>query len=41
MILHILAQYGIEGIPELLTEEQVSTKHICDRTNINLSTHFI
>ena len=41
MILHILVQYSIEGIPELIAEGQVSTKHFCDRADINISTHFI
>lgn len=41
IILHILAQYGIEGVPELVAEGQVSSRHFHDNTDINISTHFI
>ncbi|KAG9315338.1 hypothetical protein JVU11DRAFT_4481 [Chiua virens] len=42
VILHILAKYGIKGVPELIAERQVKTCHLHDETiDINCSTHFI
>ena len=44
MILHILEQHGIKGVPTLVSKQQVKTPHQdpeCSHIMVNQSTHFL